>query len=512
MRMQGRRRILPGLLVALASLLLVACGGAGPPDEEASEGEGGRAVAAPSDVEAEEREAGPALEAPVAGPASAEDASYDPDAAGLSRLVYWDAQVFPHSGDPPPAVLALFAELLSSGHPGGDKYLIDLGAYPSPYQSRVLEYLQDRFGGRAYTSVYDFPELFQFSSTDAETDAYVTFKRALFGALVPAFSLFLHQDLPRLVDAREVVWGGVLVDGIPPLEFPAYQTAEAAAAWLQETDEVVGVSINGDVRALPIRIIAWHEMVNDTIGGVPVSLAYCTLCGSAILYDGRLGTELYRFGTSGLLYRSNKLMYDRNTGTLWDQFTGEPVWGRLVGTELRLDSLPVTIMTWGAWRAAHPESMVLDIETGFERDYGSGVAYAAYNDDPGLWFNAPLADDRLAQKDEVYVVRVEGALTAYPIALLAERGVIADIVGSVPLVVVATADGRGGRAYASEEVAFRDAEPARGVLTDEMGRTWAVTEGALAAAGETPLARLDGHNAFWFAVVNHSPEGQLYEG
>ena len=512
MRMQGRRRILLGLLVALPALLLVACAGAGPPDEEAPEGEGGTAVATAPEAEAEAREAEPALEAPEAEPASTEEASYDPDAAGLSRLVYWDAQVFPQSGDPAAAVLALFEELLSSGHPGGDKYLIDLGAFPNPYQRRVLAHLQDRFDGRGYASVYDFPELFQFSATDAETDAYVTFKRALFGALVPAFSLFLHQDLPRLVDAREVVWGGVLVDGIPPLEFPAYQTAAEAGAWLQETDEVVGVSINGDVRALPIRIIAWHEMVNDTIGGVPVSLAYCTLCGSAILYDGRLGTELYRFGTSGLLYRSNKLMYDNNTGTLWDQFTGEPVWGRLVGAELRLDSLPVTVTTWGAWRAAHPESTVLDIETGFERDYGSGVAYAAYNDDPGLWFNAPLADDRLAQKDEVYVVRVEGALTAYPIALLAERGVIADIVGGVPLVVVATADGRGGRAYASEGTMFREANPAGGVLTDVTGGSWKVTEEALVSAGETPLTRLDGHNAFWFAVVNHSPEGRLYEG
>ena len=117
------------------------------------------------------------------------------------------------------------------------------------------------------------------------------------------------------------------VDGIPPLEAPRFVTADAAQDWINPRDDLIGVVVNGDARAYPIRIIAWHEMVNDTIGGIPVSLAYCTLCGSAIVYDDRIGDTVNDFGISGLLYRSNKLMYDRQTDTLWEQFSGRPAWG-----------------------------------------------------------------------------------------------------------------------------------------------------------------------------------------
>ena len=111
-------------------------------------------------------------------------------------------------------------------------------------------------------------------------------------------------------------------------------------------------------------------MVNDTVGGVPVSLAYCTLCGSAIVYDGRVADTVYRFGTSGLLYRSNKLMWDRQTETLWHQFTGEPVWGSLVDSDIEVGALPSLYTTFGDWFEDHPDTTVLDIETGFLRDYG----------------------------------------------------------------------------------------------------------------------------------------------
>ena len=289
-------------------------------------------------------------------------------------------------------------------------------------------------------------------------------------------------------------------------------TAEAASSWINDSDEVIGIEINGDARAFPIRIIAWHEMVNDTIGGVPVSLAYCTLCGSAILFDGRVGADVYRFGTSGLLYRSNKLMYDRTTRTLWNQFSGKPAWGPLVGRGIRLEVLPVVLTTWGDWRARHPESIVLSIETGFARDYGPGVAYKDYNASPGTWFNVPFRDERLGAKDDVYVVRVGEALTAYPTALLAQRTLVHDEVGGLPIVVVATAGGGGGRSYETGGVRFATADVAAGTLTDSAGAVWTIREDQLIGPGGTMLARVSGHNAFWFAVVNQTSEGKLYEG
>ena len=129
---------------------------------------------------------------------------------------------------------------------------------------------------------------------------------------------------------EEIAWGGVLVDGIPALDNPRMTTA-SAASYLNPDDPVFGVEINGDARAYPLRIANWHEMVNDVVGGVPVSLAYCTLCGSGILFDGRVAgrAEPFTFGSSGLLYRSNKLMYDRQTDSLWEQLAGHPVTGSL---------------------------------------------------------------------------------------------------------------------------------------------------------------------------------------
>ena len=112
---------------------------------------------------------------------------------------------------------------------------------------------------------------------------------------------------------------------------PLSASPASAASYLNPDDPVFGVEINGDARAYPLRIANWHEMVNDVVGGVPVSLAYCTLCGSGILFDGRVAgrAEPFTFGSSGLLYRSNKLMYDRQTDSLWEQLAGHPVTGSL---------------------------------------------------------------------------------------------------------------------------------------------------------------------------------------
>ena len=291
-------------------------------------------------------------------------AAFDPDAHDLTQLVIWersDSLILVRQ-NLPPAQQDLIDQLLASELPGLDKYVVDLAAFPNPYRLQVIDYLRARYRTPPYTIVFNYPQIFDFHPADSDTDAYIAFKRALFGALYPRMAAMMDPGAPRLIDAREVLWGGVEVDGIPALEFPTQVSAQDAAAWINDSDPVIGVAINGDVRAYPIRIIAWHEMVNDTVGGLPVSLAYCTLCGAPILYDGRAGDAVYRFGTSGLLYRSNKLMYDRTTETLWNQFSGEPVWGPLAGRGIRLTPLPAVHTTWGEWRRAHPGSTVLDIE------------------------------------------------------------------------------------------------------------------------------------------------------
>lgn len=340
---------------------------------------------------------------------------------------------------------------------------------------------------------------------------YVEFKQRLFSTIQEAMGAFLDPQATRLIAAQEVMWGGVAVDGIPPLDEPRFVTPSEASAWINPSDQVIGVEINGDVRAYPRRIIDWHEMVNDTVGGAPVSLAYCTLCGSAILYDGRVADAVFRFGTSGMLYRSNKLMYDRNTRTLWEQYTGEPVWGELAGTGIRLDFLPVVHTTYEDWLRAHPETRVLDINTGFNRDYGPGVAYADYWASGDLIFPAPGRDGPLARKDWVYAVRLDGETVAYPIVTLVKRGLVHDRIGETTVVVLPTTDESGGRAYDAGGLRFEveGSDPNR--LRSSDGSVWDVTEAALIADDGRRLQRLPGHNSFWFAVINHSPKWRLYD-
>ena len=292
----------------------------------------------------------------------------------------------------PPELRSLLNELFASDLATADPYIVDLNLSGSPYATAVVLYLRERFNDPLAFSIRAFLELFPATTPEEEEPAYLRFKQRLFGTIHPTFAQFLDPAQPRTIAGREVVWGGVGVDGIPPLESPVFLTPDEAAGWINPSDQIVGVEINGDARAYPVRIIAWHELVNDTVGGVPVSLVYCTLCGSPILYDGRVDGAVYRFGTSGLLYRSNKLMYDRVTNTLWDQFVGEPVWGELVGSGIRVAPLPSVNTTWEQWLAAHPDTTVLDINTGFERDYGPGVAYRDYNASPRLMFPVPTGD------------------------------------------------------------------------------------------------------------------------
>ncbi len=160
--------------------------------------------------------------------------------------------------------------------------------------------------------------------------SYRDLKLEIFQRIDPNFLKFLggsRSDRENLkIRLEEITWGGVRVDGIPSLDDPELIDA-ANASYLLGDDLVFGVAINGDVRAYPLRIMGWHEMFNETIGGVPVALAYCTLCGAGILFEtdveGR--DKPFVFGSSGFLYRSNKLMFDRETNSLWNQFTGEPV-------------------------------------------------------------------------------------------------------------------------------------------------------------------------------------------
>jgi hypothetical protein len=180
-----------------------------------------------------------------------------------------------------------------------------------------------------------------------------------------------------LVDPSEIISGGPPPDGIPPIDKPEFQPRDEVT-WLNEQEPVIVVQIGEDTRAYPLQIMTWHEIVNDEVGGKPISVTFCPLCNTAYAFarpevDGDITT----FGTSGKQYNSNLVMYNRATESYWPQAWGKAVMGPLTGTEL--ERVPAQIVSWGDFRSAFPGGLVLSRDTGHERDYGSNP-YPGYDD------------------------------------------------------------------------------------------------------------------------------------
>ncbi len=359
---------------------------------------------------------------------------------------------------------------------------------------------------------------------------FTGWKGTMLSRIDPNFGEFLSDEHPSRIRVEEIQWGGVQTDGIPPLD-QAPMIPGADADYLLPNEPVFGLEINGEARAYPLRIVDNHEMANDIVGGVPVSLAYCTLCGAAIAFDGRAPNgETYDFGTSGFLYRSNKLMYDRPTRTLWNQLTGEPVLGELVAEEgLRLNIFPVVLSAWEDWFSQHPDTLVLDRDTGVydPEFYEPGILYGDYFQSSGTMFPVWQRSDLLADKDFVYTLYLDGIPKAYDVNRLAEEQVVNDMLGETAVVLVATQgtvviDGNnrrvglvtytnGGevRAYDRGERLFTPGPDPYTVL-DEDGREWQVTEEGLVGPDGETIPRLSGHLAYWFGWYAFFPETLLY--
>jgi len=339
--------------------------------------------------------------------------------------------------------------------------------------------------------------------------SYYDLKFWYWGGIDEGFLSFFNDPLdPNELRIRfeEITWGGALYDAIPPLDNPTLMAAQDSD-YLLETDLVFGIEINGDARAYPLRIMGWHEMLNDVIGGVPVALAYCTLCGAGILFETKLEEreDPFIFGSSGLLYRSNKLMFDRQTKSL---FTGEPVSGPLAHSGIALKIRPTTITSWADWRARHPDTKVLSLETGHIRDYDSGVVYRDYFASPDLMFPTITDQTRLLQKDYVYGIRVAGGSKAWPLKAFAAEPVINDQVGFSNVVLIGDAQTRTVRAYDRGDFSFSG----NGTNLNGPGGIWETTEDALIGPNGQHLPRVPGHVSYWFAWDGYLGAGsELYE-
>ena len=229
------------------------------------------------------------------------------------------------------------------------------------------------------------------------------------GPASAGFDLSKHS-----VPVDQILSGGPGKDGIPAILKPVFLPA-SEAAFLRDDDRVLGISRGGQAKAYPIKILNWHEIVNDTIGDKPVVVTYCPLCGTGIGFEGVIQGRPHTFGVSGLLYQSDLVMYDHQTESLWSQISMDAIAGPMTGT--KLTHLYLAHTTWGEWRAEHPATLVLSTKTGHFRDYDRDP-YLGYAQRAELMFDTTHVDRRYHSKEWVLGVEIEGAFKAYPFAEL----------------------------------------------------------------------------------------------
>ncbi|MGB5432781.1 MAG: DUF3179 domain-containing protein [Acidimicrobiia bacterium] len=336
---------------------------------------------------------------------------------------------------------------------------------------------------------------------------------------------------PPLVPIDEIISGGPPPDGIPSLDAPILVEVAAVSDQLEPAESVVALEINGDARAYPVRVMIWHEIVNDTVGGVPVSVTYCPLCNSAVSYRREVNGVETTFGTSGSLYASALVMYDRLTESLWTHFDGRAVVGVLAGAQL--EPLASPLMAWEDFVATYPDGQVLDwTQTGHSRDYGRNP-YVGYDDaDTEPFLFRGIVDDRERAKQRVVGITVDEASVAYSMALLADGNgsATAVTVGDRDLVIL-WEPGQASALDASTVEGGKDvgsvgvfaAELAGSPVTlaaqdgrfidDETGSTWTIAgiavEGPLKGSR---LERVEHLDTFWFAWSTYRPDTLLIEG
>ena len=252
------------------------------------------------------------------------------------------------------------------------------------------------------------------------------------------------------VDFNEILSGGPPKDGIPAVDKPKFVSVSAAAAWLDAKEPVVFLQVNGEVKAYPIQILMYHEIVNDRIGDVPVTVTFCPLCNASIVFKREIAGKVYDFGTTGRLRKSDLVMYDRQTESWWQQFTGKAIIGSMLSTEL--ERIPSTMVAFEDLQRAWPDATVLSTDTGHSRPYGHNPyrGYDNLGDHPFL-FRDPV-DPRLPAMERVLNVSFDKVHRLYPFAVLQAKPVINDVVSNVPIVVLS----KEGTLSALDEAQIRD--------------------------------------------------------
>ena len=335
----------------------------------------------------------------------------------------------------------------------------------------------------------------------------------------PTTDFCLHS-----VDYSEIFSGGPPPDGIPAIDNPVFESVEAADEWLQDEWPVMFFEANGEARAYPLAILIWHEIVNDEVAGQKVALTFCPLCNSTIAFNSVLedGTAL-DFGTSGNLRNSDLVMYDRQTRSWWQQFTGEAIVGKLTGTLLEM--LPSQIISWSDFKQNYPGSLVLSRDTGNPRNYGSNP-YGGIDDiGRSPLFPVGRYGNELPPVERIVAISIGEIDVAFPFSRLAEVGVANEEYAGQPIVVfwkagTSTIFGNSGRDVGSTGAFSRDfagqiltfEATDDGFVDEQTGSLWSISGEAIdGPLSGSQLERLVSGEHFWFAWSVFKPDTIVWQ-
>ncbi|MEE8320969.1 MAG: DUF3179 domain-containing protein [Gammaproteobacteria bacterium] len=236
-----------------------------------------------------------------------------------------------------------------------------------------------------------------------------------------------------IIELDEIQSGGPPKDGIPAIDDPEFISIREANSWLDAKEPVIVLEINRDVHAYPIQIMIYHEIVNDMIGGIPVSVTFCPLCNASIIFDRRVNGRVLDFGTTGKLRNSDLVMYDRQTESWWQQFNGTGLVGKYAGAKLK--QFPASIVAYSDFRDAYSSAKILSRHTGYLRPYGKNPyrGYDRIGDNPFLY--AGSVDPRLPAMERVVAINHNDVQRVYPFSVFTKLPVINDQVGNLAVVI-----------------------------------------------------------------------------
>jgi hypothetical protein len=241
------------------------------------------------------------------------------------------------------------------------------------------------------------------------------------------------DGIKHIIPLDEIKSGGPPKDGIPAIDNPKFVKD---ARFVSDDDLVIGLSINGQSRAYPLSILVWHEIVNDKIGNTPVAVTYCPLCFTTQVFDRTINGKETEFGTSGKLYNSNLVMYDRNTDSMWSQALGKAIVGELTGHELK--RIPFDLAKWSDWKKTYPDTVVLSTDTDHSRPYGSDP-YDDYYTDSRVIFPVRNSDDRMHPKEIILGFDHDKSYKAYKLSDVESQKIINDNINGKNIVLVSVA-------------------------------------------------------------------------